>query len=123
MRLMTLEECAEKLDPDRRAGIKARTLRSKLATVRVGRRELVPEPVFEAYCEELLCHARTQGHGSPSERKPDIGSLSTSSDGTSAGRSASWRRAQATAEKLKRRSETSSTDRTRHPAAPVVPIR
>lgn len=123
MRLLTLEECAQRLDPDRKAGIKARTLRGKLDTVKVGRRNLVPESVFEAYCEDLLCRAQTQGHGSPSERKPATASPSTSSDGTSAGRSASLRRAQATAEKLKQRSGTSSTGRKQSQPAQVVPIR
>lgn len=123
MRLLTLDECALILDPDRTAGIKARTLRPKLATVRVGRRDLVPEPVFEAYCEELLCHAQTQGRGSPSASGPDTDRPSTSSAGTSEAKSGSLRRARAIAEQLKKPSATSSTGRAQRPPAPVVPIR
>jgi hypothetical protein len=46
VRLLTLEECAMRLDPTTAAGITARTLIGKLRTVRVGRRNLVPEPEF-----------------------------------------------------------------------------
>lgn len=105
MRLLTLEECARRLDPEEAAGIKARTLRGKIPTVRVGKRDLVPETVFDAYCQGLeeQCRAKMPNRALPSVQKMEP----ASSAGTTKAPSESVARAQATIAKLTKRSRPS----------------
>ena len=63
MRLLTFTECARRLDPDGGNIVTESWLRGQLRAVKVGKRHLVPEPVFIEFCEELLrqCRNRVQG--------------------------------------------------------------
>lgn len=120
MRLLTFDECAERLDPDRKAGITGRTLRGQLRSVRVGKRDLVPEPVFNEYCEGLLnqCQGETPDRASHGATTSPL----SSSAGTSEDESASVRQARATIAQLKKPSRRSSRTSQSGPKAPVVPI-
>lgn len=101
VRLLTLAECAKLLDPTGEAGIKASTLKGKLGTVRVGKRDLVPEPAFEEFCRDLERHAREKMERIR-ERDERLTAWKPPADTSPAQRSASVQQALATADRLKR---------------------
>jgi hypothetical protein len=74
MRLLTFTECARRLDPDGGNIVTESWLRGQLRAVKVGKRHLVPEPVFIEFCEELLrqCQEAPSRQGSNASRAPAV---------------------------------------------------
>ena len=91
MRLLTFSECKRRLDPDGGGIVTEAWLRGQLRAVKVGKRHLVPEPVFVEFCRGLLdqCQEKTPAHELNGARTP----AATSSAGTKAEQSASVQRA------------------------------
>lgn len=119
MRLLTFTECKRRLDPDGGGIVTESWLRGNLRAVKVGKRHLVPEPVFNDFCRGLLdqCQGETPAQESCGAKM----SADTSSAGTKAAQSASVQRAQTTINALLKPSAPILPN-SRSPAAQVVPI-
>lgn len=102
MQLLSFNEVRRRLDPDGVLGITTAWLRTRLGYVKVGKKHVVPEAEFTAFCERLMDECRAK------QPRPASSGEKTSPPGPSAGEkeaeSVSTPPAQAIANRLKKRS-------------------